>query len=257
MSIPPLFCPFCRTKGEPGAGFIEGPNGPTEQVGFWCLSCGQQVPVSVEWRDPAFRNAVLNEVNPFEHPFPQLLVRVAGAEKPRSVVPGDLAEARAWLHDRLDDGAQCPCCDQHAQRYYRTLNSGICRWLLALVSLSPEVSPCWVSTKSVIQHAAARRGFGSSLGSGEAPSLLPFWELIECRPNEDPDKKHSGVWRPTQKGYDFAHDRVKVPRRAVVYNNVLDRLEGNMVGIRECLGKRFSYDELMGAGVIAAAEKAD
>ena len=256
MSIPALFCPACRVKGEPGAGFLEGPNGLTEQVGFWCLSCGQQIPVSVEWRDKSFRDAVLSEINPFEHPFPQLRVRIAGAEKPQSIVPGGLAEARAWLHTRLDEGAQCPCCDQHAQRYYRTINSGMARWLLALVTMSPEGASNWVSTKDVIQHAAARRGFGSSLGSGEAPSLLPFWGLIQCRPNDEPTKKHSGVWRPTKLGYDFSRDRVTVPRTAVVHNNVLDRLEGDQIGIRQCLGKKFSYEELMGAGVAAAAEKA-
>jgi hypothetical protein len=255
MSIPSIFCPACRVKGEPGAGFIEGPKGPTEQIAFWCLSCGQQIPVSVEWQDPSFRSAVLAEINPFEHPFPQLRVRIGGASKPQSVVPGDLATARDWLHNKLDDGAQCPCCDQHAQRYYRTLNSGIGRWLLALVAMRPEGATNWVSTKDVIQHAAARRGFGSSLGSGEAPSLLPFWGLIETRPSDDPDKKHSGVWRPTKDGYDFAHDRKRVPRRAVVYNNVLDRLEGDLIGIRECLGKKFSYDELMGAGRMVSAEK--
>lgn len=252
MSIPHLFCPSCRTRGEPGAGFLEGPRGPTEQIAFWCLSCGQQIPISVEWRDASFREAVLAEINPFEHPFPQLRTRIAGAENPQSVVPGDLAAARDWLQSRLDNGAQCPCCDQHAQRYYRRINSGMARWLLALVRLSPQHSPCWVTTKDVILHAASRRGFGSSLGSGEASSLLPFWGLIECRPNEDPKKKHSGVWRPTALGYDFAHGRVTVPRTAVVYNNTLNRLEGDQVGIRECLGRKFSYEELMGAGAIAA-----
>lgn len=256
MSIPALFCPACRTKAEPGAGFLEGPTGPSDQVAFWCLQCGQQIPVSVEWRDQSFRNAVFSETNPFEHPFPQLRVRLAGAEKPQSIVPGGLSEARAWLHARLDDGAQCPCCDQHAQRYYRTINSSVARWLLALVTLSPETSGNWVSTKDVIQHAASRKGFGSSLGSGEAPSLLPFWELIECRPSDDPAKKHSGVWRPTKRGYDFAHGRMTVPHTAVIYNNVLDRLEGDQIGIRQALGKKFSYDELMGAGRAIAAEKA-
>lgn len=247
MSLPVLFCPACRVKGEPGAGFIEGPSGPSEQVGFWCLSCGQQIPVSVEWRDPAFRDSVLSQVSPFDHPFPSLPIRLGSAEKPKSVVPGDLSTARDWLHGKLDEGAVCPCCDQHAQRYYRTINSGMARWLLALVTLSPEATPCWVSTKDVIQHAAARKGFGSSIGSGEAPSLLPFWGLIECRPNEDPSKKHSGAWRPTKLGYRFANDKATVPRTAVVYNNELDRLEGDQIGIRQCLGKRFSYEELMGA----------
>ena len=41
----------------------------------------------------------------------------------------------------------------------------------------------------------------------------------------------------------------------MVYNNALDRLEGDQIGIRQCLGKRFSYEELMSIGAAIAAEK--
>ncbi len=252
--IPDLFCPACRTKDEPGVGFLEGPYGcNTEQAAFWCRSCGQQIPVSVEWKDPKFRNAVALKANPFEHSFPSLRERVASAIRPRTVVPVDVSDARAWLQSRLDEGVCCPVCDQHAQRYYRRINSGMARWLMVLARMSPRGSDKWVSTKDVIQRAATYKGFGSSQGSGEAPSLLPFWGLIETRPNDDPEKKHSGVWRVTELGYDFVESKVMVPRTAVVYNNVLERLEGDLVGIKACLGKKFNYEELMSAGAEVAA----
>ena len=122
------------------------------------------------------------------------------------------------------------------------------RWLIILVSMSPqEETGRWVSTKDVIRRAAGLKSFGSSLGSGEAPSLLPFWGLIETRPNDDPHKRSSGVWRPTKRGHDFAEGRAEVQRVAVVYNNTLERLEGDMIGIRQALGKKFVHDELMSA----------
>jgi hypothetical protein len=157
---------------------------------------------------------------------------------------------REWVHARLDDGVQCPTCCQHAQRYYRRINSGVARWLIVLVSLSPRHQPTWTATRDVIRRAASLKTFGSSLGSGEAPSLLPFWGLIETRPNTDKDKKHSGMWRPTACGYDFVEGKITVPRVAVVYNNTLERLEGEPVSIRQALGKKFSYDELMAGGVV-------
>lgn len=244
MSLPDLYCPACRTKGEPGAGFLEGARGLTNQVAFWCKACGQQIPVSVEWRSPAFVNTVFASINPFSDAFPSLRERVASASRPRSVVPEDLAEARAWLHARLDDGVECPVCDQHAQRYYRRVNSGMARWLIALTHLSPPGTNRWISTRDVIVYAASHKTFGSSIGSGEAPSLLPYWGLIEARPNDDPNKKHSGVWRPTDRGYLFVRGELTIQRTAVVYNNTLERLEGDEVSIRECLGRKFQLDDL-------------
>ena len=252
MNLPDLFCPACRTKGEPGAGFLDGASGPTSQVAFWCKACGQQIPVSIEWRTPGFSHAVFSTLNPFSDTFPSVRERVASAARPRSIVPGDLAEARAWLQARLDDGVDCPCCDQHAQRYYRRVNSGMARWLIVLTHLSPPGAGGWASTRDVIVHATSFRSFGSSIGSGEAPSLLPYWKLIETRPSEDSDKRHSGLWRPTDRGYAFVKGELAIPRTAVVYNNTLERLEGEEVTIRECLGKKFRLDDLRPASPIPA-----
>lgn len=251
--IPELYCQACQHHGVAGAGFFAGPNdSPTDQVGFWCLECGQQIAVSVEWQSATFREAVYSTINPFEHAFPSVAGRLAKARRPRTVVPGTIAESRAWVQARLDDGTTCPVCDQHAQRYYRTLNSGMARWLMVLARLSPRHMPRWVSTRDVIRHAATLRGFGSSMGSGEAPSLLPFWGLIETKPSDDPAKKHSGVWRPTEKGHAFVAGELAIPRRVVVYNNALERFDGTDATIRAALGKKFNYEELMGAGGAAA-----
>lgn len=252
MTLPDLFCPACRTKGEPGAGFIGTDRNPTDQVAFWCRACGQQIPVSVEWNVPGFGQAILSTLNPWSDLFPPLRERLASATRPRVLVPGDLAEARAWLQTHLDNGVDCPCCDQHAQRYYRRVNSGMARWLIALTHLSPPGSRCWTSTRNVIVYAAKHPSFGSSIGSGEAPSLLPFWGLIEARPNDDPDKKHSGFWRPTELGYRFVMGEHRIKRIAVVYNNQLERLEGDEVTIRECLGRKFSLEDLRPAGAAVA-----
>ena len=244
VSLPDLFCPACRTKGAPGAGFLEGAGGPSDQIAFWCKTCGQQIPVSVEWRSPEFSRAVLGSLNPFSDAFPSLRERIASASRPRAVVPDSLAEARVWLQSRLDEGVDCLCCDQHAQRYYRRVNSGMARWLIALAHLSPPGTSRWVPTRDVIVYAAGHKSFGSSIGSGESPSLLPYWGLIETRPNEDPEKKHSGFWRPTERGHLFVRGDLAIPRTAVVYNNTLERLEGDAITIRQCLGKKFELDDL-------------
>jgi hypothetical protein len=246
--IPALTCRVCRYEGEPGAGFIPGPDGSTEQVGFFCIRCGDMIPVSSEWSDPAFREAVLGSLNPFCDFLPDEEGRRALATDPWPKAPGTIETAREFVRIRLDEGVQCPCCGQHAQRYYRTLNSGMARWLIVLGKLT-ALKDEWASTAQVIQHAARLQSFGSSLGSGESPSLLPCWGLIESQPNDDPKKKASGLWRPTERGRAFAAGMITVPKTAVVYNNKLERLEGVMITIKEALGSKFSYEDLMKAGV--------
>lgn len=245
--IPDLFCHSCRKTGEPGAGYLRGPAGLTQQIAFWCRECGRQISVADEWSCQGFCDAVLRAVNPFTDEFPGFEERMTKARRPLPASEASFAQTREVLLNLLDEGVTCPTCDQHAQRYYRRINSGMARWLMVLVSMSPRYQPEWVQTRDVIRRAASLRTFGSSQASGEAPSLLPFWGLIECRPNDDPEKRHSGVWRPTTKGYDFVEGKVGVPRVAVVYNNRLERLEGDEVHIRQALGKRFNYEELMGA----------
>jgi len=246
--LPKLACRTCAYVGEPGAGFIPGPEGSTEQVGFFCIRCGDLIPVAEEWSSPEFRDAVLGSLNPFADFLPDEEGRRALATDPWPKAPGTISAARELVRAGLDEGIQCPCCEQHAQRYYRTLNSGMARWLIVLGKLT-ALKGEWASTAEVIQHAARHSSFGSSLGSGESTSLLPYWDLIECRANDDPTKKSSGYWRVTDKGRGFLALQLTVPKTAVVYNNRLERLEGVLITIQEALGKKFSYEELMRAGL--------
>jgi hypothetical protein len=247
-TIKALCCQVCKTVDTPGAGFLPGPKGITQQVAFWCLECAAQIPVSDEWLDAEFVQSVMWSLNPFADIFPSEAERLASCrrtERGLGRIPTGIS--KAWLEERLDEGVTCPTCGQHAQRYRRRFNSSMSRWLIILAKLSPRYQPTWTRTSDVIKRAASLRGFGTAQASGEAPSLLPFWGLIETRPNTDTDKKHSGVWRPTEKGHDFVDGKVVIPRVAVVYNNTLERLEGDSLSIREALGKRFSYEELMNA----------
>jgi hypothetical protein len=75
---------------------------------------------------------------------------------------------------------------------------------------------------------------------------LKFWGLIEAESRVPPEKKHSGKWRPTQRGEDFVDEEIQVPSHIFLYNNEYQGQTTTLVGIRECLGDHFSYEELMG-----------
>lgn len=153
-------------------------------------------------------------------------------EKPDDSV--SLGEARDWLRDRIDKGAGCPCCKQFAKVYPRRLYAAEGAGLIAMWRLNRDD---WVKIPALKMQ-------GGDLLKAR------FWDLIEPMPNAEraDGSKRVGIWRLTLRGVDFVHGRTKVPRIARVYNNRclgLDASKGE-AGIRDVLGARFEYAELMG-----------
>ena len=140
--------------------------------------------------------------------------------------------ARDELTQKLDEGTICPCCGQHAKRYKRKIHSGMARWLIWLVREYAASGGQWVD----IKRSPQRGGDYAKLG---------HWGLIEQAP---PDTTHnrSGMWRPTQKGFDFAHNVIRVPAYVLMYNGQIDGWAPSTVSIRDALGEKFDYLQLMG-----------
>jgi len=146
-----------------------------------------------------------------------------------------LQEAKAWLKQKAVDGAQCPCCNQYVRIYKRRINAGMARWLINLYKMPRE-----------FQHIASIYKFGRHSVSGTDYTVMKYWDLIQQKVNEDEDKKHSGWWRITDKGEQFVERRTAVLSHAHIYNSRLINFVGDRVTIDQCLGKKFSYQELMG-----------
>lgn len=133
-----------------------------------------------------------------------------------------LSESIDWLQDRIEEGAECPCCGQFAKVYQRKINSGIARMLITM-SRQPQ-QWCHMPTLGA---------------SGGDPAKARYWGLIE---ESDPP----GHWRLTQLGRDFVANQARVPKFARIYDGRLLGLEGSeTVSIIDALGTRFNYDELM------------
>lgn len=157
--------------------------------------------------------------------------------------PQTLNSAREALMDQLHEGVVCPCCDQYAKVYRRKLNSGMVRALIWLVrqsgqSTTPGSAFPWTDVPATAPTWVQR--------SRELPKLA-YWEMIEQRWNDaDPTKRCSGIWRPTRAGERFARSEVPVSSHVYVYNgSVVGRSDRN-TWVREALGVRFDYGELMG-----------
>ncbi len=150
-----------------------------------------------------------------------------------------LQDARDYVKNNLDDGIICPCCNKYTRRYKRKFNSTMARSLLWLVKTYlnnkpynfidvPKDGPRWLVRSNQL-------------------ATIRWWDLAQRPINEDnPDLKHSGLWKPTEKGINFVFRRIRIPEVAVTYDGNLQELSGNLVSIEDTLGTKFSYAEIMG-----------
>jgi hypothetical protein len=159
-----------------------------------------------------------------------------------------LTEAKNWLRAQLDEGARCPCCTQYAKLYKRKLNSGMAASLLAIFQRTRQLNPegGWLHIPKDFESADKK--LVTVLGNREYPKLR-FWKLLEQdnKPNETADTPNSGRWRMTQLGEDFVLGEVTVPRHVFLYDGRVMRMSADeTTDIRDALGDRFEYEELMG-----------
>ena len=142
-----------------------------------------------------------------------------------------------WRVTIEGDGGYCPCCDRWGKIYRRALNASMARALVWLVQQPgrgdgwvhvPDTAPAWL------------------LRSNQLATLHLWGLVISLNEIGVPSKlASSGLWRPTERGWLFAHDRLLVPKYAYVYNNAVVEFGGSNVNVVDCLGEKYSYQSLM------------
>lgn len=148
-----------------------------------------------------------------------------------------LEEAKQYLRENWDEGANCPCCTQFVKIWREPIHAGQAVWLIYLVKAYQQDKE-WVSVKDINSKAGMRGGDYAK---------LRYWGLIEQMPaNTDPTKRASGYWRPTEQGISFAEGHITVQKKTKTYDKKLLGFEGELVSIHDALGTKFNYEELMG-----------
>jgi len=181
--------------------------------------------------------------------------RKIGEDEPdRPPTAEEIHRVQRYFAQGLDDGTDCPCCTRHARRQHRAFGCGPARWLIELVYLSDTGQA--VHTGEILKALK-----GNNVSGSDATSILPLYGLIEAA--EDPEMSHnppppssrshaqgrtSGFWVATKLGRAFALDKVKIPERVVTCLGVPEAFEGEGVSIKDALGKKFNYSEIMGRG---------
>jgi hypothetical protein len=149
-----------------------------------------------------------------------------------------LQQAKEWLKTGFQSGdsSECPCCRQNVKKYKRNLSGGAVRLLIALYNKFP---------RGKFIHVNDIRIAGGGAWASEF-AILAYWNLIEeMVKDKDKDTRTSGMWRISDHGVRFVIGASAIPKYINTYNNRLLGTEGAFVNIHQCIGKKFSYSELM------------
>ena len=140
------------------------------------------------------------------------------------------------------NGAHCPTCGRYAKIYRRRIHSNMARQLIALYSLTqPER---FFEGKLVIRYAHTRQ-VRDKCGYSDF-TLAKHWGLVQARPNEDdPSVKDTGLWTLTGQGLGFVLGTSTIPKYAYLFDDRLVGFSDDVVSIRDALGKKFNYQEIM------------
>ena len=152
-----------------------------------------------------------------------------------------LQEAKEHLRENWEKGTDCPCCGQFVKLYKRKLNSSMAYVLILMMNRENRFDEDgWVHVEKYLKSmktAVSLRGDYAK---------LRYWQLIEQMENTDTSKKDSGFWRITERGVKFAKGDIALPKRVNLYNGKIVGWDEDHSDIKEALGDKFDYAELMG-----------
>lgn len=150
-----------------------------------------------------------------------------------------LADARSLFRSQLESGAsvECPCCERTGRIYRRRLNAGMARVLVRMVEVHARApAELWIHIHAIFG------GFGQK--HRDWP-LLRLWGLVEPRTKRTGTENARGFWRVTELGRAFVAGRTRAPTWVFVFDGEKTGSSDEVLTIREALGHRFDYAELM------------
>lgn len=133
-------------------------------------------------------------------------------------------------------GCTCPVCDQYCRIWDQPLHSGMAHWLILLVNDYRQWY-FWVSVKELSEKAGMR--------GGDYAKLRHWGLIVQATKKDLNNKRASGFWKPTKLGTDFVDNKIIIPRSILTYNKKHIGFGTETTTIREALGDKFDYDELI------------
>ncbi len=135
----------------------------------------------------------------------------------------------------INAGYVCDYCGSFVKRYRRSFNANmaICLILLYRFNINGFIKV----EDFLIKNGMKRCGDFS---------YLVHYRLLEKQQGKRTDgSSRNGYYRITSLGLMFVEGKVKVPAKFFILHNTLQGFDGGDIDIRQALGKKFSFDELM------------
>jgi len=124
-----------------------------------------------------------------------------------------IKEAKQYLKDNWQKGVECPCCRQLVKLYKRPMHHSMLRMLINLYLLD--------RTKSDYYHLTQIIGELKLTGTTDF-AILTYWGFIIRRKNTGGERgRTSGMWLITPKGKQFVENRISVPRKAKLMQELI------------------------------------
>jgi hypothetical protein len=177
-----------------------------------------------------------------------LLDQIKALRLPAPIEPTLSKLQATWDEVIRGKGGHCPCCGKWGKVYRHGISHAMMKALLWMASNHGEN---WIN----MPKQAPR-----DLIQTYTFATLKWWRLIEPLNIEqevnvedgelvysDSETRSSGIWRVTPLGMKFAKGQVQVPKYVYLYNDTLKDVSTETVYIKDCVGKKFNYSEIMNA----------
>jgi hypothetical protein len=134
-------------------------------------------------------------------------------------------------------GANCPCCQQFAKIYRRSLTYSMVH---ALALIYKSGTKDYFHVEEYLKDVDC-----SSSVRGDFPKLR-FWLMLKAfdGPREDGSKRN-GYYKITSLGEQFLKGKIEVPSFVKIYNNKKYGESEEMINIEQAVKNKFNYRELM------------
>ena len=150
-----------------------------------------------------------------------------------------LSEAIEYINENVTGkGVRCPACEKRCKIDKRGFTSKMLRSLMLLREYDEQNPGEWCHTNYLEERGANRSGDVSS---------IRHWEMIEKKPgNKEGMNPRRGLWRITQKGYDFLDGKIRIPKAWLGFKGQCYGLdESKLISVNIAWGVKFDYKEVV------------
>lgn len=133
-------------------------------------------------------------------------------------------------------GYTCECCGQYVKMYRRSFNSNMAVCLLLLYKFNMRG---WVKVEDFLIKNGQKR-------CGDFSYLVHYGFLEKQIANREDGSSRNGYYKMTGRGMMFCEGKINAHKHFLMLNGKFMGFEGDEIDIKQALGKKFNFDELMG-----------